>query len=75
VCDAAHFHLFSGEVVIRGALGVRVDKEVVVVEGGEREDGGVVWWLMADMMTCTRGCTMNTCISLSGNAEKGLKEC
>jgi hypothetical protein len=35
------FPSFSGEVAIGGALGVRVDKEVVVVEGGEREDGGV----------------------------------
>jgi hypothetical protein len=35
------FPLFAGEVAVVGALGVCVDKEVVVVEGGEREDGVV----------------------------------
>ena len=35
------FPSFSGKVAVGGALGVCVDKEVVVVEGGEREDSGV----------------------------------
>lgn len=63
-----------------GALGVCVDKEVVVVVGGEREDGGVgVDSVVVDgrhddvYCHCTRGCTMNTCLSLSGNAEEGLR--
>jgi hypothetical protein len=33
------FPSFAGEVAAVGALGVDVDKLVVVVEGGEREDG------------------------------------
>jgi len=35
------FPSFAGKVAVVGALGVCADKEVVVVEGGEREDGSI----------------------------------
>jgi hypothetical protein len=51
-----------------GELDVGVDQVVVVVEGGEREDGSGRVVVEADVVDdMYRGCMMNTCISLFGN--------